>query len=114
MSILDTARNLRKNQTKEEKIMWNLLRNRQLPGLKFRRQHPISQNYIVDFYCAEKKLVIEIDGGIHSTPDVIQADKLRQSNISELGYHFLRFTNEQVNADLGSVLVTIAKKLQSL
>ncbi len=59
-----TARRLRKRQTKSEKLLWLALRNRQLGGLKFLRQHPIGHS-IVDFYCHENRLVIEIDGGIH-------------------------------------------------
>ena len=68
------ARNLRKNLTPEEKILWQYLRNRKLNGFKFLRQHPImlrevssgKQFYIADFYCAEKKLIVEVDGLIHS------------------------------------------------
>ncbi len=59
-----TARRLRKRQTKSEKLLWQALRNRQLSDLKFLRQHPIGHS-IVDFYCHENRLVIEIDGGIH-------------------------------------------------
>ena len=94
MSILDTARNLRKNQTKEEKIMWNLLRNRQLTGLKFRRQHPVSR-FIADFYCHKIKLVIELDGGYHENKDVKIYDEARKDEIKRFGITVLRFKTKK-------------------
>lgn len=59
------ARELRKNQTKAEEVLWNLLRNRQLDGFKFRRQHPVSPLYILDFFCSKVKLAVELDGDHH-------------------------------------------------
>ena len=67
------ARKLRKNQTPQEKILWSLIRNSQIKGLKFRRQYPIG-DYIVDFVCKDIKLIIEIDGGQHNTPEGIEYD----------------------------------------
>ncbi len=97
------ARELRKNLTPAENIMWNMLRNRRLLGIKFLRQHPIVVNksngktsfYIADFYSAEKKFVLEIDGLIHSFQ--IDYDEARDLVISELGIRVLRVTNEEVD-----------------
>jgi type I restriction-modification system DNA methylase subunit len=64
--LLANARELRKNQTEAEELLWQVLRNRQLNNLKFRRQHPLKVGFVLDFYCAEAKLGIEIDGGYHT------------------------------------------------
>ncbi|MBI4990534.1 DUF559 domain-containing protein [Candidatus Gottesmanbacteria bacterium] len=72
-NLKDYARNLRRRQTDAERLLWWRLRNRQLAGFKFRRQFPIA-DYIVDFYCDEKKLAIEVDGGQHTTPKYRQYD----------------------------------------
>ena len=66
--MIGLAQNLRKNQTKAESFLWELLRRKQLNNLKFRRQHPIG-DYIADFYCPEKNLVIELDGSIHDNKE---------------------------------------------
>ncbi len=66
---------LRENQTKAEYIIWEILRNRKFLGLKFRRQHGIGE-YIADFYCSEKKIVIEIDGDTHFKDDAVEYDKI--------------------------------------
>ena len=111
------ARELRKSQTPEEKMMWALLRNRNLNNFKFLRQHPIVVSeingkkafYIADFFCAEKKLVVEIDGGIHSLQ--IEYDKARDIVMNELGLMVLRIQNKEVNNDIDSVLDKIKKYL---
>lgn len=89
------AKVLRKNQTPSEVRLWEILRNGNLNGLKFRRQHPL-KNFIVDFYCHELKLVIEIDGSIHEKPEVKQRDAIKEMAIKELGLMVMRFTNEDV------------------
>ena len=71
--IFKRANSLKKEMTPAEKILWGELRNSKLDGHKFRRQHPIGK-FIVDFYCHEKKLVIELDGGIHNNVDVKERD----------------------------------------
>ncbi|MDT8396969.1 MAG: endonuclease domain-containing protein, partial [bacterium] len=86
------SRNLRKNTTRAEQRLWSRLRSRQLLGLKFRRQHPIG-NYVVDFVCLEKNVVIEVDGGQH-LDDV--RDKERDQWLSNEGYGILRYWNDQV------------------
>ena len=96
-----TARELRKKSTRAENIFWNLVRNRRFMNFKFRRQHPIEFEYvnskrffIADFFCFDKKLVIEIDGGIH----VYQKDydSLRTIILNKLGMKVIRFSNKDV------------------
>jgi len=104
------ARELRKTQTPEEKIMWDKLRGRRLSGYKFLRQHPIIVNkfnervafYIADFYCAEKKLVVEIDGLIHALQ--IDYDKARDTIVTEMGLRIIRLQNEEINTDVYAAL----------
>jgi very-short-patch-repair endonuclease len=91
----NTAHALRNSMTEAEKILWNELKNRKLQGLKFRRQHPIHW-YVADFYCHEKRLVIEVDGGIHMKTQVKEHDENRSAEFDRLGIHVIRFTNEQV------------------
>ena len=107
-----TARRLRKRQTKSEKLLWQALRNRQLSGLKFLRQHPIGHS-IVDFYCHETRLVIEIDGGIHLNVDVKDWDKFRQKMIEDYGIRFFRCTADEVESNLAGILAEISKMVAS-
>jgi very-short-patch-repair endonuclease len=108
--VQQRAKELRKNMTSAERILWERLRNRQLAGFKFRRQHPIG-TCIVDFYCAGARLVIEIDGGIHLGQ--AEADANRSQELEAQGYRVLRFTNEQVATDLEGVLSAIQDACQS-
>jgi very-short-patch-repair endonuclease len=113
------ARLLRKNLTPEEAIMWGLLRNRRMMGHKFLRQHPIKiwetsgryHFYFADFYCADKKLVVEIDGLVHTMQE--DYDKSRDQVMLELRLTVLRITNEEVNNDLIGVLQKISEHLNS-
>src|SRR4029077_7538940 len=89
----DAARELRHEQTNAERVMWNVLRNRQVLNLKFRRQHPIG-NYIADFCCIEKRLIIELDGSQHSKR--VAQDEERTKWLNEQGFEVLRFPNEDV------------------
>ncbi len=98
------ARAFRKNMTDAEKLLWRHLRNRQLGGWKFRRQHPIGP-FIVDFVCIEKKLVVELDGGQHALN--IETDTQRTAYLQEKGYRVLRFWNNEVFQHLESVCNTI-------
>ena len=93
---------LRNNMTKPEQVLWQYIRKEQL-GVKFRRQHGIGE-YIVDFYCAEKKLVIEIDGDTHFTESGIEYDKIRTGFINSLGIRVTRFTNNDVMTNIEEVL----------
>ena len=111
--FLDFARRLRKNQTDAEKLLWKILRNRQLLGLKFRRQHPVGP-YILDFYCHDCKLCIELDGGQHYTSEGQQEDKDRTMFLATRGIHTLRFSNLDVLQNIEGVLLKIAQETTSL
>ncbi len=89
------ARELRKKQTPAEELLWQLIRNRQLNHLKFRRQHP-AHGFILDFYCAEKMVGIEVDGGYHNSPEQQERDFLRTMKLESHGIRLIRFSNEQV------------------
>jgi len=104
------ANELRKRETEAEQKLWALLRNRQLKGKKFRRQHAITK-YIVDFYCHECKLAIELDGYHHKKDDVKEYDKARTVLLSEYGITVLRFWNEEVIQEIEIVLEKIASHL---
>ena len=95
------ARDLRKSSTKAERALWSQLRDRQLDGHKFRRQQPIGP-YIVDFFCLERNLVVEVDGGQHA-PEV---DERRTAFLEGAGYRVLRFWNEEVLESMDGVLQT--------
>lgn len=110
--LVEQARELRKKQTPAEEAMWAMLRNRQLSDLKFRRQHQIGE-YIVDFFCSERGLVVELDGSVHDTPERIKADKKRDAYLRALGHTVLRFKNQQVFDDTETVLTAIANHLPS-
>jgi very-short-patch-repair endonuclease len=104
--IEEAARRLRKHLTPAEACLWSALRNKQLEGLRFRCQHPVG-NFILDFYCAACKLVVEVDGEIHDQQ--IDYDLARTNKLAEYGYTVLRFSNEQVINDLSSVLAEIKR-----
>jgi very-short-patch-repair endonuclease len=108
--IFENARSLKKVMTPSENLLWQNLRNRKVSNYKFRRQHPIS-NYIVDFYCHEAKLVIEVDGGIHFINDNPEYDKFRTLNLEEIGLKVIRFRNEEVLENMSMVLAEIRKHL---
>jgi very-short-patch-repair endonuclease len=91
--ILKHARELRRPLTPAEQILWHHMRNAQLKGIKVRRQHPIG-NFIVDFYFAQYKLIIEIDGDSHAAQ--IDYDRIRTSWLENEGYRILRYTNRDV------------------
>ena len=111
-SIVDRAKDLRKRQTEAEAVLWEELRKRKLGGCKIRRQHPLG-SYIADFYCSEKKLVIEIDGGIHDDKAVKEYDEIRQKAIEFYGIKVIRFRNEDVFSRMEFVLDEIERKLLS-
>lgn len=108
--IFENANALKKDMTTAEKILWNELRNRKLDGHKFRRQHPIA-TFIVDFYCHESKLIIEVDGKIHLTNENQAYDKQRTEQLEIYGMRLIRFTNDQVLENTTSVLNEIRKHL---
>ena len=111
--VVQIARKWRRKRTKAEEALWDLLRNRRLAGAKFRRQHPLGR-YIADFYCDEARLVIELDGGVHSQLGNKEYDAVRQLTIESNGITVVRFKNEEVEDDLESVLGKISEVLRSL
>lgn len=115
--LLEKARTLRNSMTKAERILWSKLRSRQIEGLKFRRQQPIL-NYIVDFYCDSLKIIIEVDGEIHSSSEVSEYDIKREIDLKNHGFEFLRFTNEEVelrvNEVAGKIKAFINEKYNSI
>ena len=100
------ARKLRNNSTKSEVILWNYLKGKQVLEYDFHRQRPI-KNYIVDFYCSELKLAIEIDGESHYGNEV--KDEIRQNEIEKYGVSFLRFDESQIYFNLNGVMKIIEK-----
>lgn len=107
-SLVESARHLRKNQTEAEVLLWQLLRKRQLCDLKFRRQHSVEEGFILDFYCHEVKLAVELDGKYHQGEQQKMADAEREQFLKEIGVQVIRFTNEQVLENTEDVLQTIA------
>ena len=102
------ARKLRKNQTPQEAKIWSLLRNHRYKNLAFKRQHPIG-DYIVDFICLEKKLIIEIDGGQHNEPNNVEYDKTRTEFLESKGYKVIRFWNNDIDNNIDGVFLEIDK-----
>ena len=103
------ARNLRRTQTDAEKKLWSKLRDRQLSGIKFRRQHAIGK-YIADFCCVESKLVIELDGSQHAQQSL--ADELRSHYLRQSGFCVLRFWDNDVLTKIDAVIEQIVGVLE--
>jgi len=104
--IVELAQKFRNNMTPAEKVLWLKLNNKQVNGLKFRKQHPIDR-YIADFYCHEIGLIIEIDGEIHENQK--EYDENRNNYLSAGNYTVLRFSNDDIIHSLNDVLYTISK-----
>jgi very-short-patch-repair endonuclease len=105
----NTARLLRKNMTIPEKILWERLKGKNIPGLRFRRQHPIDI-FIADFYCHEARLVIEIDGEIHE--EQIEYDDGREAEIEKYDIKVIRFTNYEIMNEMESIINKIKSVLK--
>ena len=110
--LKERSRELRRLQTIAEKHAWYLLRDRRTPGLKFRRQVPID-DFILDFYCDELKLIIEIDGDVHEREVKAGRDKVRDEKLKKLGYTILRFHNSVIRND-PDVLIENIRNLVTL
>jgi len=106
--IFENAKELRKNMTHAESILWGYLKVKP-NGFKFRRQHPLGI-YIADFYCHKLKLVIELDGSVHDNEEVKKNDALRQKLIEEDGLNVIRFTNKEVMNNIQNVLALLEQK----
>ena len=99
----EKARELRNRSTPSERLLWESLRNKQLDGYKFRRQHPVSI-FIVDFYCHELKFVIELDGEYHLSSQQQAKDMDRTEILRSNGLRVIRFNNDEVETDINRVL----------
>ncbi len=110
--MVERVRELRRKQTNAEAVMWELLRDRRFTGLKFRRQHQIGE-YVVDFYCHDKKLVVELDGAVHAEPEQARKDKTRDAYLKSLGLTVLRIRNDELVSDPESTLRRIAAHIPS-
>lgn len=108
--MTDLGKALRKKPTDAEKLLWHYLRLKQMEGLKFRRQQPID-NYIVDFICFEKRIIIEADGGQHAEQK--ERDIERDTYLQKQGFKVLRFWNNEVLQNIEGVLETIRKECLS-
>lgn len=97
---------LRFNLTPAEAFLWKHLKARKLEGKRFTKQHSI-KNYIVDFYCASERLIIELDGEVHNNPTAMEYDDRRTAFLNHLGYEVIRFENKMVFDNLESVLQEI-------
>lgn len=107
--LRDRARCLRRSQTEAERVLWARLRDRQLLGAKFRRQHPVG-NLVVDFCCPEYRLVVELDGGQRATQ--VEKDQRRTISLAQHGYRVLRFWDNEVLKDTEAVLEIIVQALR--
>jgi very-short-patch-repair endonuclease len=108
---LKAAKHLRQNETLPEKKLWEALRNRNCGGFKFVRQTPIG-SYIADFACRDKKLIVELDGWTHSTPEELGHDARRTAFLNAEGYRIVRFTNEAAMQGMDGLLTLILDELK--
>ena len=99
--IVAAARRLRQNLTPAEQTLWQAIKNRQLNGLRFRCQHPVGL-FIVDFYCPQCRLAVEVDGDIHDQQ--VEHDTARTKQLDRFGYRVVRFSNQDVMTNLDEVL----------
>jgi len=104
----EEIRELRREQTAAETVLWDLLRDRRLLGLKFRRQCPISR-YVADFCCKDQRLILELDGEVHEEERQASHDQNRDAYLRSLGYVILRFPNRQLFDNPSSVLQEITR-----
>ena len=109
--LKEFAKKNRQFQTDAESLIWKHIRNSNL-GVKFNRQYIIG-DYIVDFVCLEKRLIIEIDGGYHSEYEQIQKDEQRTENLEAMGFKVVRYTNEELFTDIDVVLNNIQQLLKN-
>lgn len=112
-SYIERRRILRKDQTPEEKIIWEHIRKKQLEGYLFWRQYSIGP-YVVDFYCPKLRLAIEVDGGQHAKEEHMLYDAEREQYLAGLDITTLRFWNSEVSGNLSEVLEKIRNKIHKL
>jgi len=113
LEILKSRRRvLRRNPPSPEIIVWNTVRNRQIDGCKFKRQYSVGR-FVIDFFCPELKLAVEIDGDTHYKESEQEKDRHRQQYLEKLGIKFLRFTNQDINENLNGVVERIREYIQT-
>jgi very-short-patch-repair endonuclease len=105
------TKQLRRRQTSAEALLWSVLRDRRLDGFKFRRQVLIG-NYIVDFLCRRARLIVEVDGATHSSPEELAYDRQRELVLSRLGFRILRVGNLDVYKNMPDVLSAVLTALE--
>ena len=110
--VLEKARILRKSMTRYEKILWQQLRKKRVSGRIFRRQHPVGQ-FIVDFYCHQARIVIEVDGNIHENEQNKEYDEGRTFEMEKFGLKVIRFKNEDIENNLWYVLKILEKEINA-
>ena len=103
---------LRNNMTKWEVMLWNDLKGKKMFGFKVRRQYGLDQ-YIIDFYCPELKLAIELDGDVHYYSDKIEADKRKNQRVLNEGIHLIRLTNKDMEEDYESAVIYLVDKFKA-
>ncbi|RYD83381.1 MAG: endonuclease domain-containing protein [Sphingobacteriales bacterium] len=111
--LIETRKSLRKNLTPAETAFWRALKSKGFQHLKFRRQHSI-ENFIVDFYCASQKLIIELDGEVHNELRQANYDYERDKRLAELGYTVLRFENKLIWENLEGIFEEISKHCKNV
>jgi very-short-patch-repair endonuclease len=110
-SLKYVARTLRKNMTDSERLLWSRIRRKQLEGVQFYRQKTV-RNYIVDFYCPSKMIIIEVDGSQHFESKMREKDAIRDAELSRLGFQVLRYSNIDVLKNTAGVLADIWSHLK--
>lgn len=108
----NNAKILRNNLTTPEIILWQYLKNKQIDGLKFRRQQPVGK-YIVDFMCCNPKVIIELDGGQHNTNKIIEYDNIRETYLINQGYQVIRIWNNEIHNNIENVIAFIKKSIKN-
>ena len=108
----ELRRKLRKNMTEAEKILWNRIRRRQLSNKRFLRQYSVNK-YIIDFYCPEIRLAIEVDGELHNKLEEKEYDKFRQEEIETFDIGFLRFSNSDILRNIEYVISVIEAAIKT-
>jgi very-short-patch-repair endonuclease len=106
------ARQLRQSSPDVERVLWRALRDRQIGGCKFRRQHPVGR-YVADFACLEALLIVELDGGQHFSDEGMATDERRTAELNAVGYHVLRFTDREMLLEREAVLLSIFNWLEA-
>jgi 5-methyltetrahydrofolate--homocysteine methyltransferase len=112
LKLKDRAKEMRSKPTEAEKMLWNVLSNKGIDNYKFRRQHIIGE-FIVDFVCLEKRLIIEVDGSIHNEPQQMEHDKNRTEWLESKGFKVIRYSNQQVLNDLLKTIENIGNELST-